>query len=357
MAKSCYVHVPFCDSICSYCDFSRTIAKEEIKEQWLERICDEIQNSRVEHLSTLYFGGGTPSSLNEIQIQKISSLFQSKLDDVYEWTIECNPESVTESKAKLYSALGINRISLGVQSFKDELLMSIGRKHTKETILQAVSILKQNGFSNISIDLIYALPNQTLEDVQNDLEQFLALDLPHLSIYSLQIEENSVFGKNHLEPADSELEADMYDFICEFLKAHGYEHYEISSFCKSGMYSRHNLCYWMDEDFIGIGCGASGRENGIRYDNDRSLKDYIANGVLRHEQDTDGPFEAIMMGLRTSFGVHLLKFSEKYGFDIKDRYKNVLDKYKNELTIKEGCLVCTEAGFHILNTILIDFLE
>lgn len=356
MAKSCYVHVPFCDSICSYCDFSRTIASDAIKEKWLEQICNEIKNARVETLSTLYFGGGTPSSLNENQIQRLACCFQNFEKD-YEWTIECNPESVTKSKAELYVHLGMNRVSLGVQSFKDSLLSRIGRKHTKETILQAISILKEAGISNISIDLIYALPGQTLEDVKSDLEQFLQLDIPHLSIYSLQIEENSIFGKQHLEPADPELEADMYDCICDTLKAHGFEHYEISSFCKSGMYSRHNLAYWTDQDFIGMGCGASGREDGIRYDNARSLKQYVECGVERIEQETDGPFEAIMMGLRTSFGVDLNAFELKYGFDALERYHTVIERYKEELFVENSHLKCNEYGFHILNTILIDFLE
>ena len=357
MVKSCYVHVPFCDSICSYCDFSRTIASPSVKEEWLKQIVAEIQTTRVEGLSTLYFGGGTPSSLSSEQIEKLASGFQNHLDKEYEWTIECNPESVTLEKAKTYARLGINRISLGVQTFKDSLLLAIGRKHTKETILHAIDTLRSVGLTNISIDLIYALPNQSLADVKADLEQFLALDLPHLSIYSLQIEENSVFGKQNLQPADSDLEADMYDCICSCLKEHGYEHYEISSFCKPGMYSRHNLSYWMDEDFLGIGCGASGRINGIRYDNNRNLRRYIQEGVQSVEQETDGPFEAIMMGLRTSFGVDLLRFKQKYGFDLMERYAPVLKRYEDKLCIEKNHLFCTESGFHILNTILIDFLD
>ena len=356
MAKSCYVHVPFCDSICSYCDFSRTIASDAMKEKWLNQICKEIKNRRVETLSTLYFGGGTPSSLSVEQIQRLAQSFIS-FESNYEWTIECNPESVTEEKIKAYVQLGINRISLGVQTFNDSLLTSIGRKHSRKTILQAIECIQENGISNISIDLIYALPNQSLEDVRLDLDTFLALDLPHLSIYSLQIEENSVFGKQHLQPIDEDLEADMYDLICDTLKKAGYEHYEISSFCKPNMYSRHNLAYWTDQDFIGIGCGASGREDGIRYDNDRSLNKYVQQGVCRIEQESDAPFEAIMMGLRTSFGVDLIQFKERYGYSIEERYASVLNKYKNELFIENGCLKCSEFGLHILNTILIDFLE
>ena len=356
MAKSCYVHVPFCDSICSYCDFSRTIASVSMKEKWLQQICKEIKNKGVETLSTLYFGGGTPSSLSVSQIQKLGSCFRN-FSPSYEWTIECNPESVTDEKIQAYVKLGINRVSLGVQSFQNDLLDRIGRKHTKDTILDAIACIQNNGISNVSIDLIYALPQQTLEDVRLDLGMFLSLDLPHLSIYSLQIEENSMFGKQHLQPIDSDLEADMYDCICETLLAAGYEHYEISSFCKPGMYSLHNLAYWTDQDFIGFGCGASGRENGVRYDNDRSLSRYVQEGVCHIEQETDAPFEAIMMGLRTSLGVDLIQFEKRYGYKIQDRYEYVLSKYREQLFIEDAHLKCNEYGLHILNTILIDFLE
>ena len=356
MATSCYVHVPFCDSICSYCDFSRTIASASIKEKWLNQICKEIQNYGVEKISTLYFGGGTPSSLSVAQIERLGECFQDFAEG-YEWTIECNPESVTQEKIQTYVKLGMNRVSLGVQSFNDSLLVSIGRKHTKETILNAIDCIRNNGISNISIDLIYALPNQTLEDVRFDLELFLSLDLPHLSIYSLQIEENSIFGRQNLQPIDPDLEADMYDLICDTLKEAGYEHYEISSFCKPNMYSRHNLTYWTDQDFIGFGCGASGREHGVRYDNDSSLRTYIEEGVCRVEQETDAPFEAIMMGLRTSFGVDLIQFEQRYGFKVEEKYAHVLAKYSEQLFIQDSHLKCNEYGFHILNTILIDFLE
>ncbi|MBQ0066014.1 MAG: radical SAM family heme chaperone HemW [Firmicutes bacterium] len=357
MAGSAYVHIPFCDNICFYCDFCRVISKE--KEKWLETIKKEIQEKKMGRLRTLYFGGGTPSSLEEDHFKELSSLFS--FQEEYEWTVECNPDSLTESKIQLYSRLGVNRISLGVQTFKEDLLTSIGRKHTNKQVFDRIQQLKENKISNISIDLIYALPNQSMEDLKKDLDTFLTLNLPHLSIYSLQIEENSIFGKRGLEPVDEDLEADMYEYICERLKKAGYEHYEISSFCKPDKYSRHNLIYWSDEDFYGLGMGASGKENNVRYDNTRSLKMYLDQGASPVYIETtleEKAYEAIMMGLRSTLGFDIRKWENRYKKSFKESYKDVLEKYVPEyLVLEKNTCKPTQKGMEMLNSILVDFLE
>ena len=206
---------------------------------------------------------------------------------------------------------------------------------------------------------MYALPEQSLEDIKKDLEIFLDLDIKHLSIYSLQIEENSVFGRQNLKPVDEDIEADMYELICKTMEKAGYLHYEISSFCKPGYHSKHNLAYWQDEDFIGLGCGASGKENNVRYDNTRSLKTYIesgANPYIYEETQKDKAFNAIMMALRTTFGLDIQKWNQRYDQDFIKRYQSILDKYHDVLKLENGILYPSREAMEILNTILVDFL-
>ena len=353
----CYVHIPFCNHICFYCGFTRFQSNRV--DEYISALERERKSLSFSKCKTLYFGGGTPSSLTIEQFKKVASLFKDTLDTDYEWTVECNPDSLNMEKISLFKELGVNRISLGVQSFSNSLLQSIGRHHTKEDIIHCIEWLRNEGITNISIDLIYGLPNQTMDDVKNDLEMFLTLDLPHLSIYSLQIEENSIFGKKGIQPCDEDLEADMYECICSVLKKNGYIHYEISSFCKEGMYSKHNLCYWNDSDFIGIGCGASGRE-GIRYDHTNVLNEYIQNPCQRFYVESskeDRAFEAIMMSLRTCFGLDIQQFNTKYDCDFMCLYKDILDKYSEYLCIENNFLRVNERGMEILNSILIDFIK
>lgn len=353
--KAVYLHVPFCDSICAYCDFCRIITNEDTKRKWMTQIIKEIKQKNIYEVDTLYFGGGTPSSLACDQFEKIASSFNVRK----EFTVECNPESLDLEKIQLYKKLGVNRISLGVQTFNDRLLEIINRKHRKEDIFQVIRLLKENGINNISIDLMYALPEQSLEDIKKDLEIFLDLDIKHLSIYSLQIEENSIFGRQNLKPVDEDIEADMYELICRTMEKAGYLHYEISSFCKPGYHSKHNLAYWQDEDFIGLGCGASGKENNVRYDNTRSLKTYIesgANPYIYEETQKDKAFNAIMMALRTTFGLDIQKWNQRYDQDFIKKYQSILDKYHDVLKLENGILYPSREAMEILNTILVDFL-
>lgn len=359
MTKHIYVHIPFCDSICFYCDFFRLIASDQIKQAWLKQMIKEIKDKNLEEIETLYFGGGTPSSLSIECIEELASCFIPFLKDGYEWTIECNPDSIDLNKLKAYKKLGINRISLGVQSFQDDLLKTIGRKHSSLQAKQAIKWIKDLGF-NCSIDLMYGLPNQSLEDVMKDLECFLSFDLDHLSIYSLQIEDHSVFGKQGIEAIDENLEADMYEWIDKRLTSQTYAHYEISSYAKNQKYSRHNCSYWDDSDFIGFGCGASGRENGMRYDIDSNLKNYCEKGPFKHTISLtlkEQAFEAIMMALRTQFGLSISQWNQKYHRNFMNDYKKVLNKYKDVLILDQDRLYCNEKGLEILNTILVDFLD
>ncbi len=355
MAKSCYVHVPFCDSICSYCDFSRQIMNKNFCKKWIERLNKEIKSYSIDSLDTLYFGGGTPSLLDVDSFEKIRKLFPNSIN---EFTVECNPESVTKEKMEVYKNLGVNRISLGVQTFNDDLLKVCHRRHTSKQAIESIRCIRSY-IDNLSVDLIFGLPNQTMEDLKRDIQLFLSLDIPHLSIYSLQIEPNSIFGKSGVLPCDEDLEADMFEYIVKTLKEHGYEHYEISSFCKDKKYSIHNLAYWMNEDFYGIGCGASGRLNNIRYDNTKNLNQYIENGPCIKwidENLTERSFDAIMMALRTKFGLSVSEWNQMYSSDFMYKYKTVLDKYSTYFQYDKDHIYLNESGFELLNTILVDFM-
>lgn len=353
---NCYIHIPFCDSICFYCDFCRVVSSK--KNQYLDALELEIKTHGVHDIDTLYFGGGTPSSLSIDQLTRLCSFFKPYLNNSYEWTIECNPDSLDLEKIKLFKEMGVNRISLGAQTFDNTLLKQIGRRHSAQDVFRCIKELRQEGIENISIDLIYGLPNQTINQLNSDLSMFLQLDLPHISIYSLQIEENSVFGKKNVQPIDEELEEQMYDLICQRLSE--YNHYEISSFCKEGKHSMHNLCYWSDNDFIGFGCGASGKENNVRYDHVFNINEYINNPLAKtwiEESREEQMFDAIMMSLRTSFGLDIDKFNKKYQTDFYSRYENVIKKYISFFDCTKKRIVCTQKGRDVLNTILIDFME
>lgn len=355
MISSCYVHVPFCDCICSYCDFTRLVASDDVIVKWKSKIISEIKDYSISELETLYFGGGTPSLLDISDFTEIRNLFPKQ---IREFTIECNPESIDESKIKAYKELGVNRVSLGVQSFNDDILKVCNRRHTSKEAISSIKMI-QKLIPNLSIDLIFGLPNQTLEDVKRDIEIFLGLDIPHLSIYSLQIEPNSIFGKKRIEPCDSDLEADMFEYIVKTLKENGYEHYEISSFCKDGKYSSHNLAYWQDLDFYGIGCGASGKLNNVRYDNTKNLKEYLDNGPCVswiEESRIEQSFTAIMMGLRTKFGLNIDEWDKKYNLDFMLSYKDVIHKYEDYFEIDNNRIRLNDKGLEILNTILVDFM-
>lgn len=356
MVPSCYVHIPFCDSICSYCDFVRIQKNEMFFSNWKEQLIQEIQEYKIHDLHTLYFGGGTPSLLSVNDFSEIRNYFPASID---EFTVEYNPESLSDEKLRLYESLGVNRISLGVQSFKDELLQVCNRRHTVSQAVSVIEKIKKSSISTFSIDLIFGLPNQTMEDVKHDISMFLSLDIPHLSIYSLQIEENSVFGKTGIEPIDSDLEADMFEYITKTLEEAGYIHYEISSFCKPGHHSRHNLAYWQDQDFYGIGCGASGRINGIRYDNTTNLKEYCLKGpcpTYISETLLERSMDAIMMALRTKFGLNIREWNLRYHLNFKTKYESVLKTYCSYFEYGDDTIYLNDAGLEILNTILVDFM-
>ena len=344
---SAYVHIPFCTQICYYCDFSKVFIKNQPVDSYLEHLIEEYDSYDIKKLRTLYIGGGTPTALSARQLAFLLEKLTDKLDLSYleELTIEANPGDLDLEKIAVLKDSLVNRVSLGVQTFNDRMLKQIGRSHSEKDIYENIANLKKAGFDNISIDLIYALPKQTMEDVKTNVAKAIALDIPHMSLYSLILENHTVFmnrmrrGKLPLPKED--LEAEMFDYIIAELEKAGFEHYEISNFSKPGFESRHNLMYWDNAEYYGIGAGASGYVNGVRYKNHGPIRHYLqaveaGNARVQEEVLTlkEKMEEEMFLGLRKKSGVSKKRFEEKFGLSFEDQYGAVVF----ELT-EQGLLV------------------
>ena len=344
---SAYVHIPFCTQICYYCDFSKVFIKNQPVDSYLEHLIEEYHSYDIKKLRTLYIGGGTPTALLARQLAFLLEKLTDKLDLSYleELTIEANPGDLDQEKIAVLKDSPVNRVSLGVQTFNDRMLKQIGRSHSEKDIYENIANLKKAGFDNISIDLIYALPKQTMEDVKINVAKAIALDIPHMSLYSLILENHTVFmnrmrrGKLPLPKED--LEAEMFEYIIAELEKAGFEHYEISNFSEPGFESRHNLMYWDNAEYYGIGAGASGYVNGVRYKNHGPIRHYLqaveaGNARVQEEMLTlnEKMEEEMFLGLRKKSGVSKKRFEEKFGLSFEDQYGAVV----SELT-EQGLLV------------------
>jgi len=344
---SAYVHIPFCTQICYYCDFSKVFIKNQPVDSYLEYLIEEYDSYDIKKLRTLYIGGGTPTALSVSQLAFLLEKLTDKLDLSYleELTIEANPGDLDQEKIAVLKESPVNRVSLGVQTFNDRMLKQIGRSHSEKDIYENIANLKKAGFDNISIDLIYALPKQTMEDVKTNVAKAIALDIPHMSLYSLILENHTVFmnrmrrGKLSLPKED--LEAEMFEYIIAELEKAGFEHYEISNFSKPGFESCHNLMYWDNAEYYGIGAGASGYVNGIRYKNHGPIRHYLqaveaGNARVQEEALTlkEQMEEEMFLGLRKKSGVSKKRFEEKFGISFEEQYGAVV----SELT-EQGLLV------------------
>lgn len=358
-----YIHVPFCDSICAYCDFCRVKSNNILIDKWCHTLKEEIEDRLLEKsYDTIYLGGGTPTCLSIKQLDQLLSLIEPFTQGCTEYTIEANPESLTLDKIKLLSKYSINRISLGVQSTNNNLLKHMNRNHTKQDIQRCISNLKKFGITNISCDCMYSLPNQVIQDIETTLNDLIEMNIPHLSIYSLTIEEHSEYGRKGIQQLDDEIEADMYEFIITYLLENGYKQYEISNFAKPGYESLHNSHYWQYDDFVGLSIGASGKEEHCRYECTKNFEEYFSHQYIKDItklSTEDEMFEMIMMGLRLSKGLNCLQFYERFN----KTFDEVYEKEKN-IAIEKGLLIeedhmirCTDYGFRICNTVIEMFMK
>ena len=342
MVKSAYIHIPFCNNICNYCDFCKLLSN----------------NYKNEILDAIYVGGGTPSSLSVSELNKLFSIVKIfKLSKDYEFTFEVNIEDITEEKLEKLKENKVNRLSIGIESFNDKYLKYLGRNYTSDIIKEKVELAKKY-FDNINVDLMYALKNESLDELEEDIEKILKLDIKHISCYSLIIEKNTKLYIDNTKYISDDLDSDMYDLIDKKLE-NKYHRYEVSNYSITSYESRHNLTYWKNNEYYGFGLGAAGYIDNIRYTNTRNLSKYISGSYERQEEvltkEDEIKYEFIL-GLRLTNGINKDNFNKKYGINI-----NEIEVIKE--LINKGLLIDDKINiyvpkkyFYVLNDILVNFV-
>ncbi|WP_026689185.1 radical SAM family heme chaperone HemW [Alteribacter aurantiacus] len=376
--RAIYVHVPFCEQICHYCDFNKFFLKNQPVDEYLTD-CDTEMKWTVEKfpngpIKSVYVGGGTPTSLSTAQLRKllrsIKHHFQIKDPEAIEFTVEVNPGSADREKLHMMREEGANRLSIGVQTFDADLLQKIGRDHKPNDVLETIDRSREAGFDNISIDLMFGLPGQTMEQFEDTIHKALALNIEHVSAYSLKVEAKTVFyqlaQKGKLPLPSEDAEADMYERLIERLTEAGFSMYEISNFAKPGMESTHNLTYWENEQYYGIGAGAHGYVGGVRTRNHGPLPKYmkaIEDGNLPYLEEHPVPVreqmeEEMFMGLRKRAGVSMVAFEEKYGRSMSEVFGKTVETLQERewVMIEDGRIKLTERGRFLGNEVFEQFL-
>ena len=361
-AKALYIHIPFCEHICDYCDFSKLQYFTIFAKPYLKHLKQEIENYQINHqLETIYVGGGTPTSLEDDLFVELLKIIEPYTKGVKEYTFECNPESLSDFKLKAMKEYGVNRLSIGVESTNDEILKSINRHHTYEDVKIAILKAKSYGFDNINVDLILGLPGSDLGQLKKDLENLLTLDIQHLSCYSLTVHPNTVFFLKNISEPISDQSREYYDLVHNFMNGYGFIHYEVSNWALQGKDSQHNLVYWKNEQYYGVGLGASGYLGNVRYTNTKSITKYL-KGITRDIQEEvtkkDDIEYQIMLNLRTIYGLDLEAFKKKFGFDLLKRKEKEIDNFINGglLEVKDNRLIPTYEGMMVLDTIILELI-
>ena len=359
MVKSAYIHIPFCNNICSYCDFCKLLYNKNFVKKYLDALEKEITNNyKNEILDTIYVGGGTPSSLSVSELNKLFSIIKIfKLSKEYEFTFEVNIEDITEEKLEILKENKVNRLSIGIESFNDKYLKYLGRNYTSDIINEKVELAKKY-FDNINVDLMYALKNESLNDLEEDIDKILKLDIKHISCYSLIIEKNTKLYIDNTKYISDDLDSDMYDLIDKKLE-NKYHRYEVSNYSITSYESRHNLTYWKNNEYYGFGLGAAGYIDNIRYTNTRNLSKYISGSYERQEEvltKEDKIKYEFILGLRLTSGINKYNFNKKYGINI-----NEIEVIKE--LINKGLLIDDKINiyvpkkyFYVLNDILVNFV-
>jgi len=353
--QAAYLHIPFCAQICHYCDFNKVFLKGQPVEEYLRAMESEMKNTieayPTKDLQTIFVGGGTPTALNENQLEmfltSINQYFIPLTNESLEFTFEANPGDLSKEKLHILKDAGVNRLSFGVQTFDDDLLKVIGRTHRRSDVFETIDLARNVGFSNISMDLMYALPTQSIDSFKETLETAFTLEVEHFSAYSLIIEPKTVFynlmkkGKLSLPTQDNE--AKMYEIVMEYMEKKNYHQYEISNFTKSGFESRHNLTYWNNDEYYGIGAGAHSYVAGKRVENAGPLKKYMTKIVETGLPHTNAHTvtinekmeEEMFLGLRKTAGVSKQKFFNKYGKEIKSVFGKETEEQINKGLLEE----------------------
>ena len=369
---SVYLHIPFCLRKCNYCDFVSYPLSDcaQVRDNYCDLLLQELSlyggDLDLSPLRTLYFGGGTPSLMEPPELAKLVAAFPA----AGEVTLDANPETLDEQKLSDCHAAGVNRLSMGVQSFQPQLLAAMGRGHTPEQAREMIAAARRAGFTNISIDLIYGLPEQSLAVWQQDLAEALALETEHISLYSLAVEEGTPWWQmerqGQLHPANEDLSADMLEYAIDTLASAGYRHYEISNFARPGFESQHNLAYWRRENYLGLGAGAAGCLLNYRYYNQHSLADYqrmLSEGqrpIFDEENLTIDQVmgEAIFLGLRLAEGINFASFAEQYGVSPLKRFRKQIRRMADSglLEVNEKGMYLSPRGVLLGNQVFSEFV-
>lgn len=368
--KSAYIHIPFCVRICTYCDFNKYFIHNQPVDTYLDCLIKEMEGSNVRDLETVFVGGGTPTALSYKQLEKLLIAITRLFNISGEFSFEANPDELTLEKVQLLKDYGVNRLSMGVQTFKPELLEILGRTHNTSDIYNAVENARKVGIPSISLDLMYHLPTQTLEDFQDSLEKALAMDIDHISSYGLILEPKTQFynmyKKGKLKIPNEDIGEEMYEYLVSRMQQSLLHQYEISNFGKVGHESEHNKVYWKNEGYYGFGAGASGYVNGERYSNVNPVNHYIKKIQNNERPILESTFptkseqmeEEMFLGLRMNQGVNKKRFYEKFDQTIEDVYGQTIADLKQRDLINEhqGFLTMTERGKVIGNYIFEAFL-
>lgn len=377
MVRGVYIHIPFCHQICNYCDFNKFFFQNQPVDEYIESLGKEMAlwQSDLEKakIDTIFIGGGTPTSLTVEQLERLLSLIHQHIPMEYvaEFSSEANPDELTLEKMQLMRKYGVNRLSMGVQTFDQDLLKILGRTHSNDHVYDVIENAKQTEFPSISIDLMYGLPNQTMDQWKASLQEAFRLKIPHISAYSLLVEPKTIFynllSKGKLSLPGEDLEAEMYSYLLEEMKSHGYSQYEISNFAYEEKESKHNLLYWNNDEYIGLGAGAHGYVNGVRYSNHGPLKKYMQTIDLgekplmmqKEVTKVEKMEEEMFLGLRKNRGVSLETFEERYSLTLREVYGKELDEllYKELIVIENDFVKLTTRGRFMGNEVFQYFLK
>lgn len=371
--KGLYFHFPYCIHKCSYCDFY-SIAKSNASDEFINAVLKEIDfysKNKNHKIDTVFFGGGTPSLLNSDQFNSIADKIYSSFDiaDDYEFTVECNPGAVDMENIKLFKDRGVNRISMGIQSFNEKELEFLERIHSPEEAVNSYNIIRDAGFDNVSIDLMFAIPNQTKDILSDTLDKAIALNSEHISAYSLIYEPGTPmyykYKKGEIKPLEQDLDTDLYELLVEKLTDAGFEQYEVSNYAKNGKMCRHNLKYWHSEEYFGLGPSAHGFLDGKRFWNIRSIKKYI-DKLQNDEMPVEGfeiltkddiMAEQIFLALRAD-GLNLPEFDKKFKFN-KEIFYKLINEFIDQklLDITDNIAKLSNKGYFLGDEISVKILK
>lgn len=360
-----YLHIPFCERKCNYCNFYSRTATEE----YLDRYCDGLIKEITKWggnfnrpIDTIYLGGGTPSLLNERIIALTNAVYSSfNVLPNPEITLELNPAGDTQKMLDYALESGVNRLSIGAQSGDDRELEILGRRHSAADIEKTVSLARKKGFQNISLDIMAALPDSTTASLEKSLEFIKNLEPEHISAYLLKIEEQTVFGKkaDMLNLPDDDNQAQQYLFMCDYFENAGYEHYEISNFCKDGKISRHNIKYWLGDEYLGIGPSAHSFVNGKRFYYPPSISEFTHNGDTVEDGAGGGKEEYIMLRLRLTEGINPSEYAKKFESELPKEFIECCKRFEkaNFMNIHENRINLTNEGMLLSNSIISELLD